>query len=139
MEFALIVVGDEILSGKRQDRHLAHVVATLAARGMRLDWARYEGDEVRGRLQVSTTAVVSEPALQLGIETDCGGSRAWRELPLLLKPSMAAAQDRVRLLPGGEWVALTCLWPALLPPGREGLVQKYVIHSKKIRHPPPGT
>jgi molybdopterin-biosynthesis enzyme MoeA-like protein len=44
-----LVIGDEILSGKRQDRHLAHAVATLAARGLALAWARYEGDD-RARL-----------------------------------------------------------------------------------------
>jgi molybdopterin-biosynthesis enzyme MoeA-like protein len=44
-----LVIGDEILSGKRQDKHLAHVVATLGARGLALSWARYEGDD-RGRL-----------------------------------------------------------------------------------------
>jgi len=40
-----LIIGDEILSGKRQDRHLVHVIATLAGRGLRLDWARYEGDD----------------------------------------------------------------------------------------------
>lgn len=40
-----LIIGDEILSGKRQDRHFAHVVATLAARGLTLDWARYESDD----------------------------------------------------------------------------------------------
>jgi molybdopterin-biosynthesis enzyme MoeA-like protein len=40
-----LIIGDEILSGKRQDRHLAHVIAALAARGLALDWARYEGDD----------------------------------------------------------------------------------------------
>jgi molybdopterin-biosynthesis enzyme MoeA-like protein len=40
-----LIIGDEILSGKRQDRHLAHVVATLAGKGLELDWARYEGDD----------------------------------------------------------------------------------------------
>lgn len=40
----LIVVGDEILSGKRQDKHMAKVIELLAARGMTLDWAEYVGD-----------------------------------------------------------------------------------------------
>jgi molybdopterin-biosynthesis enzyme MoeA-like protein len=40
-----LVIGDEILSGKRVDRHLAHVIATLAARGLTLAWAHYEGDD----------------------------------------------------------------------------------------------
>ncbi len=44
-----LVIGDEILSGKRADKHLAHVIATLGARGLALAWARYEGDD-RGRL-----------------------------------------------------------------------------------------
>ena len=45
MNIGLIIVGDEILSGKRQDRHLAKVIELLAARGLMLSWARYVGDE----------------------------------------------------------------------------------------------
>jgi molybdopterin-biosynthesis enzyme MoeA-like protein len=40
----LIIVGDEILSGKRQDKHLPKVIELLAARGLQLDWAEYVGD-----------------------------------------------------------------------------------------------
>jgi molybdopterin-biosynthesis enzyme MoeA-like protein len=42
--FGLIIVGDEILSGKRQDKHLPKVIELLAARGLPLDWAEYVGD-----------------------------------------------------------------------------------------------
>ena len=45
MAFGLIVIGDEILSGKRQDKHFAKVVELLAVRGLKLAWARYLGDE----------------------------------------------------------------------------------------------
>ena len=45
MNIGLIVVGDEILSGKREDKHLAKVIALLAARGLALAWARYVGDD----------------------------------------------------------------------------------------------
>ena len=45
MQTGLIIVGDEILSGKRQDKHLAKVIELLAARGLALSWARYVGDE----------------------------------------------------------------------------------------------
>lgn len=45
MPFGLIVIGDEILSGKRQDRHFARVREILAARGLRLAWAGYLGDD----------------------------------------------------------------------------------------------
>jgi molybdopterin-biosynthesis enzyme MoeA-like protein len=44
-----LIIGDEILSGKRQDRHLARVITMLSGRGLALDWARYEGDD-RDRL-----------------------------------------------------------------------------------------
>jgi molybdopterin-biosynthesis enzyme MoeA-like protein len=43
--FGLIVIGDEILSGKRSDKHLVKVIELLAARGLSLDWAEYVGDE----------------------------------------------------------------------------------------------
>jgi molybdopterin-biosynthesis enzyme MoeA-like protein len=43
--FGLIIVGDEILSGKRQDKHMSKVIELLAARGLALDWAEYVGDD----------------------------------------------------------------------------------------------
>ena len=45
MEFGLIVVGDEILSGRRQDKHFAKVVELLGARGLQLAWAEFVGDD----------------------------------------------------------------------------------------------
>ena len=44
MNFGLIIVGDEILSGKRQDKHLPKVIELLAARGLQLTWAEYVCD-----------------------------------------------------------------------------------------------
>ncbi len=49
MAFGLIIIGDEILSGKRQDQHFAKVRELLAARGLKLAWVQYLGDE-RARL-----------------------------------------------------------------------------------------
>ena len=43
-KFGLIIVGDEILSGKRQDKHLTKIIELLSARGIALDWAEYVGD-----------------------------------------------------------------------------------------------
>jgi molybdopterin-biosynthesis enzyme MoeA-like protein len=43
--FHLIIVGDEILSGKRQDKHLSKTIELLAARGLALDGAEYVGDD----------------------------------------------------------------------------------------------
>ncbi len=45
MAIGLIIIGDEILSGKRQDAHLAAVIKMLAERGLQLAWAEYLGDD----------------------------------------------------------------------------------------------
>lgn len=45
MNFGVIIIGDEILSGKRADKHLPKVIELLAARGLALSWARYVGDD----------------------------------------------------------------------------------------------
>ena len=49
MGIGAFIIGDEILSGKRQDKHFPHVVATLAARGLAADFIHYVGDD-RARL-----------------------------------------------------------------------------------------
>ena len=43
--FGIVVVGDEILTGKRLDKHFHRAINLLAARGLELSWARYVGDE----------------------------------------------------------------------------------------------
>jgi molybdopterin-biosynthesis enzyme MoeA-like protein len=43
--FGLVIVGDEILSGKRADKHLVKAIELLKARGLCLDWAHYAGDD----------------------------------------------------------------------------------------------
>jgi len=45
VRFGLVIVGDEILSGKRRDAHLPKVIELLGARGLALAWARYVGDD----------------------------------------------------------------------------------------------
>lgn len=41
----LYIIGDEILSGKRQDAHLSKAIEILKARGLQLTWAEYLGDD----------------------------------------------------------------------------------------------
>ena len=43
--FGLIIVGDEILSGKRADKHLVKGIELLPARGLTLSFANYVGDD----------------------------------------------------------------------------------------------
>ena len=43
--FGAIIIGDEILSGKRADKHLPKVIENLGNRGLTLAYANYVGDE----------------------------------------------------------------------------------------------
>jgi molybdopterin-biosynthesis enzyme MoeA-like protein len=45
--FGAIIIGDEILRGKREDKHLAKLIELLGARGLKLEWAEYLGDDRR--------------------------------------------------------------------------------------------
>jgi molybdopterin-biosynthesis enzyme MoeA-like protein len=45
LSFGAFIIGDELLVGKRQDKHLPFVIEALAKRGLRLAWAHYLGDE----------------------------------------------------------------------------------------------
>ncbi|MBJ7309683.1 competence/damage-inducible protein A [Rugamonas sp. CCM 8940] len=45
MAIGLIIIGDEILSGRRVDQHFPKVLQLLAARGLQLAWAEVLGDE----------------------------------------------------------------------------------------------
>lgn len=68
MAFGLIIVGDEILSGKRQDKHLAKVIELLGERGLALSWARYVGDEPQ-----RITATLREAFASGDAVFSCGG------------------------------------------------------------------
>jgi molybdopterin-biosynthesis enzyme MoeA-like protein len=43
-DIGLIIIGDEILSGKRTDKHLPKFIELLNERGLQLAWAEYVGD-----------------------------------------------------------------------------------------------
>lgn len=45
MSFGILIIGDEILSGRRRDGHFIHAVETLAKRGLPLKWCRIVGDD----------------------------------------------------------------------------------------------
>ncbi len=68
MAIGLIIIGDEILSGKRTDKHFPKVVELLAARGLQLSWAEYAGDD-RERI----TAVLKRTFASDDIVFSCGG------------------------------------------------------------------
>jgi molybdopterin-biosynthesis enzyme MoeA-like protein len=89
----LIIVGDEILSGRRQDKHFSKVVDMLAARGLALSGAEFLADD-RDRL----IAAYRRSFASGDIVFSCGGiggtpddhtrqaAAAALELPLVLHP-----------------------------------------------------
>ena len=94
----VVVVGDELLSGKRQDQHLPHIIQVLAARGMQVAWCRYEGDdEHRLTSALHQTALARIPVLCFG---GIGATPDDRT-----RPAAARAFD-VPLLPHPQAVAL---------------------------------
>ncbi|MDQ7016836.1 MAG: molybdopterin-binding protein [Gammaproteobacteria bacterium] len=48
MNFGVVLVGDELLNGRRVDRHLAKVIKLLSERGLSLNWVRMVGDQFEG-------------------------------------------------------------------------------------------
>lgn len=110
----LIIVGDEILSGRRQDKHFAKVVELLAARGLRLGRAEILPDD----RQVLTAGL--RRSFESGdIVLVCGGigatpddhtrqaAAAALDLPLHLHPEaeQAIAQRVAEMAAQGQGVA----------------------------------
>ncbi len=93
MAFGLIIIGDEILSGKRQDKHFAKVREILAERALKLAWVQYLPDD-RSRL----IAALRHSFAGDDIVFSCGGigatpddhtrqsAAAALDVPLLLHP-----------------------------------------------------
>jgi len=44
MRMGAVIIGDEIIRGKRGDKHFARLIEILATRGMKLAWCEYLGD-----------------------------------------------------------------------------------------------
>lgn len=67
MKFGAIIIGDEMLTGKRQDKHMPKLIEVLSARGLELSWAQYLGDEpplITAALQRAMT--LPEPVFSFG-------------------------------------------------------------------------
>ena len=66
--FGLVIVGDEILSGKRADKHMPKVIELLKARGLQLDYADYVGDSPE-----RITATLKRAFASGDVVFSCGG------------------------------------------------------------------
>ena len=66
--FGIIIIGDEILSGKRQDKHLAKYIELLTERGLSLAYADYVGDDPE-----RITLTLKRAFEHKGVVFSCGG------------------------------------------------------------------
>jgi len=110
MAFGLIIIGDEILSGKRRDEHLPKVIEILGERGLRLSWAEVVGDEPE-----RITALLARTFAGPDIVFSCGGIGATPDdhtrqcaaaalgVPLALHPEgRSLIEDRIRETAGPD-------------------------------------
>jgi molybdopterin-biosynthesis enzyme MoeA-like protein len=68
MQFSLIIIGDEILSGHRQDKHFAQVLNIFKQRGLALEQVLYLGDSRERITQAMKRAIDSGDVV-----FSCGG------------------------------------------------------------------
>lgn len=100
----IIIIGDEILSGKRADKHLPKFIELLTERGLQLAWAEYVGDTPE-----RITAVLTRAFASGDVVFSCGGIGATPDdhtrqcaakalgLPLVLQAeAKALIQERMR-------------------------------------------
>jgi molybdopterin-biosynthesis enzyme MoeA-like protein len=122
-----LIIGDEILSGKRQDKHLAHAIETLAARGLALDYATYLGDD-----REQLTSVLRESFARDDLVFSFGGIGATPDDHT--RQAAAAALD-VPLARHPEAVAeLEAKWGADAYPNRV-LMAEFPVGSRIIPNP----
>ena len=131
MGWRAIIIGDEIMRGKRQDKHLGRVIEILAARGLHLDAALYLGDD-RKRL---TAALAASLATQ-DVVFSFGGIGATPDdhtrqaaaaalgVPLLLHPE-AEAEIRARFAATGVEVTRDRLALGEFPAGSRIIPNPY--------------
>ncbi len=121
--YGLIVIGDEIMRGKRQDKHMAKFVEIFAARGLHLSWVEYLGDE-RPRLIETLRRTLSSD----DVVFSCGGigvtpddhtrqaAAAAAGVPLELNPD-AEREIRARMAEMGQPVTAARLELGTVPQG----------------------
>jgi molybdopterin-biosynthesis enzyme MoeA-like protein len=60
MKAGLILIGDELLNGSRQDRHMAKAITLLKARGMQLAWVRIIADNEKQLVETFTQTFATD-------------------------------------------------------------------------------
>lgn len=90
MNIGLVVVGDEILSGRRSDKHFSNVINLLSRRGLQLNWCSILGDDLAQLTRAFHSALESGD-----IVFSCGGIGGTPDD--LTRQAVAAASARALL------------------------------------------
>ena len=72
INFSIIIIGDEILSGKRADKHLPKAIELLGARGLQLAYADYVGDD-KPRITATLARAFAAARSSGDVIFSCGG------------------------------------------------------------------
>ncbi len=91
MNIGLILIGDELLSGKRQDKHFPWVVEALTKRGLELSWCQIIGDDEVGLVELLSRTMPSDDLV-----FSCGGIGATPDDRTRQAASKAAGLPMVR-------------------------------------------
>ena len=95
--FGAFIIGDELLVGKREDKHLAFLIGALAKRGLRLAWAHYLGDEPARLTEALKRSFASSEVVFSLPSMGADGSRIHVELGVRGDPAqVGAAMEALR-------------------------------------------
>lgn len=107
MGFGAIIIGDEIIRGKRTDRHFSKAIELLALRGLTLDWSLYLGDDRRRLTETLSLSLKTQDVVfsfgGIGVTPDDHtrqAAAAAAGVPLVLHPE-AEIEIRARFAESG--------------------------------------
>ena len=132
--FGAIIIGDEILSGKRQDKHFAKIAEMLGARGLRLSWVEYLGDD-RERLAATFRRSHGRPRVMRETKPILSSRASFSSNPQAV--SIPAARNFASPLPatsgfGSLIAATTRETPAASKASAHGGVRPKWLHGSSV-------
>lgn len=123
MGFGALIIGDEIIRGKRQDKHFEKLREVLAARGLHLDWVLYLGDNRPRLIEALKRSLANDDVVfsfgGIGVTPDDHtrqAAAAAAGMPLVLNPD-AEREIRARMAELGQEVTPARLELGTVPEG----------------------
>lgn len=128
--FGAIIIGDEIIRGKRQDRHFSRLVEVLGARGLHLAWSLYIGDD-RQRL-----VEILQRTLKSGDVVFCFGGIGVTPDDHTRQAAAAAAGVPLQLHPDAETeIRARCVEQGIEPTPQRLQLGEFPVGSRIVPNP----